>query len=274
VSDPPETLIGRTLGPYRILDTIGKGGIGVVYRAHDQTLGREIAFKLVPTNLCPHPENIARFKLEVRSLTALNHPHVIAIYEFGQQQSIPYMYIAMELVEGRNVREILAEGPMPIPDVLRLAAQAADGLAKAHEAGIIHRNVKATNLLVSRSGQLTITDFCLLRLVAGSANFLGSLECVAPEQVRGERADFRTDQFFFGNVLFEMATGQQPFRRSDLSQTMLAVASEEPPPIQELNDRVPGEFRTVVERCLAKDPQQRFATMRELAAELERIQLA
>jgi serine/threonine protein kinase len=261
--------IGQTIGHYRLVAALGKSGVGVVYRAEDLSAAREVALKLLPAQFSSDSENLARLEREARAASALNHPNVITVYEIGQQGTLPYL--AMELVEGRSIREILAEGPLPVPEILRLAIQIATGLAAAHEAGIVHGNLKPADLLVSKDGHLKIADFGLARLVAGSGIFIATADYISPEGIRGALADSRTDQFFFGNVLFEMATGKNPFRRRTLPQTMMAVVSDEPPSLQELNSGIPAGFQIVVERCLQKSPERRYGTTRELVAELEKV---
>src|SRR2546427_2285009 len=215
---------GSRLGPYEVLSPLGAGGMGEVYRARDSRLGREVAIKVLPGELSADRDRLARFEQEARSASALNHPHIVTIYDIGSEG--PVSYIAMELVEGRSLREVLAGGPHPIRRVLQLGTQIAEGLAKAHAAGIVHRDLKPENLMVSKDGFVKILDFGLAKLGAplpqdlslletagggltGGGVVLGTTAYMSPEQASGRALDFRSDQFSLGCVLYEMATGKK-----------------------------------------------------------------
>ncbi len=272
---------GTRLGPHEILAPLGQGGMGEVYRARDTRLGRELAIKILPPALASDPLRLRLLEQEARSTSALNHPNIVTIYEIGQSDSTFYM--AMELVEGASLRELIVAGQLPLRRLLSIAAQIADGLAKAHAAGIVHRDLKPENLMVSNDGFVKILDFGLVKVVApvtgdtsealtgvGSETgmVVGTVGYMSPEQSTGRPLDFRSDQFSLGAVLYELATGARAFRRETPVQTLVAILEDEPEPIASLNARLPAPFCWIVERCLSKDPDERYASTRDLARDL------
>jgi len=274
---------GARLGPYQIVAPLGAGGMGEVYRAHDPRLGRDVAVKTLPAGLAATPERRARFEQEARAASALHHPNIITILDVGEDDGVAW--IAMELVEGRTLRELLAAGQLPTRKSLEIAVQVADALAKAHAAGILHRDLKPDNVMVSKDGYVKILDFGLAKLaepdggqpserstmarpLTGSGVVLGTAGYMSPEQAAGRETDFRSDQFALGAILFEMATGARPFQRPTVAETLAAIIREEPEPIARLNPRAPAPLRWITERCLAKDPDDRFASTRDLARDL------
>ena len=269
---------GLKIGTYQILSPLGAGGMGEVYRARDSRLGREVAIKVLPGNVCPDRKRIERFQQEARSASALNHPNIVTIYELGEVGKT--CYIAMELVEGVAVRDLLAAGPIPLAKVIEIATQVADGLAKAHEAGIVHRDLKPENLMVSRDGLVKILDFGLAKLAPSDSNdetrtrqtlpgaVVGTLEYMSPEQASGQVVDFRSDQFSFGSVLYEMLTGKSAFQRGSMAETLAAILRDQLAPLRALNSEAPAPLCWVVERCLDKRPEQRYASTRDLARDL------
>lgn len=272
---------GTRLGPYEILSPLGTGGMGEVYRAKDTRLGREIAIKILPAEVSADPERLDRFEREARSASALNHPNIVTIHDVGRTDFVSY--IGMELVEGGTLREVLAAGPLPTKKLLHIAAQAADGLANAHAAGIVHRDLKPENLMVSRDGFVKILDFGLAKpaasaevlpeaatagLLSRSGVILGTVGYMSPEQASGRPVDFRSDQFSFGSVLYEMATGKRAFQRDTPPETLVAIIRDEPEAIASVNPQVPPPLCWIVERCLAKDPEERYASTRDLARDL------
>ena len=275
----------RRFGRYEIQKKLGAGGMGEVYRARDLTLGRAVAIKVLRGAAFTDPERLARFEQEARSASALNHPNIVTIYEVGTVGDV--RYIAMELVEGRTLREILREGLLLTRRVLQLAAQAAEGLAEAHAAGIVHRDLKPENIMVAQ-GRVKILDFGLAKVVAtadvqdaptGSfespatepGRVLGSVGYMSPEQAMGRPLDFRSDQFSCGAILYEMVTGHAAFRRPTPAQTLSAIIEDDPRPIADLNPAVPPPLRWIVERCLAKDPGERYASTRDMARDLANV---
>lgn len=260
--------------------------MGEVYLARDTTLDRDVALKLLPPDLVSDPGRLRRFELEARAIAALNHPAIVAIYELGRFGAQPF--ISMELVDGMTLREILEAGAMPLRRALHVAAPIADGLAKAHEAGIVHRDLKPENLMVSHDGFGKILDFGLARLVAdpdsrpgGPAHVttitsagtnpgttMGTVGYMSPEQASGSVADHRSDQFSFGLVLYEMLAGRRAFSRATAVETLSAIIRDEPPSLREINPAIPLPLQWVVDRCLAKNPSDRYGSTRDLARDL------
>src|SRR6202047_3792501 len=274
---------GTKLGPYEIIAPLGAGGMGEVYRARDTHLGRTVAIKILPTAFSAHQDRLHRFQEEARSASALNHPNIITIHDLGQEGSTHY--IAMELVEGKTLRELLGSGPLPMRKAIEIAAQVAEGLTKAHEAGIAHRDLKPENLMISHDGLVKILDFGLAKLGLPSGEepdigarsqtpaglILGTVGYMSPEQASGDRLDFRSDQFSFGLVLYEMVTGKRPFQRSTAAETLVAILREPPEPITRQNRDAPAPMCWAIERCLAKEPDKRYVSTRDLARELATI---
>jgi len=259
--------------------------MGEVYRARDARLGRNLAIKILPAAFSTDQDRLQRFEREARSASALNHPNIVTIYELGQDGSTHY--IAMELVEGNTLSELLLAGLLPIRKAIEIAAQIAEGLAKAHEAGIAHRDLKPGNLMVSKDGFVKILDFGLAKLsLAGEdlsnlrtltasdtrpGAMMGTLQYMSPEQATGSPLDLRSDQFSFGLVLYEMVTGKPAFRRSTPSATLVAILQEHAEPVAAQNPEVPAPLCWIIERCLAKDPDKRYVSTRDLARELTAI---
>src|SRR6202140_3298096 len=274
---------GTKLGPYEIIAPLGCGGMGEVYRARDTHLGRCVAIKTRSAAFSADCDRLDRFEQEARSASALNHPNIVTIYELGQDGSTHY--IAMELVEGKTLRELLASGFLPMRKAIEIAAQVAEGLTKAHEAGIAHRDLKPENLMVSHDGFVKILDFGLAKITSPSGEHsdmcttstttpglvLGTLGYMSPEQASGDRLDFRSDQFSFGLVLYEMVTGKRAFQRSTAAETLVAILREPPEPITRQNRDAPAPLCWAIERCLAKEPDKRYVSTRDLARELATI---
>jgi predicted ATPase len=275
---PPAT----KLGPYEIIAELGVGGMGEVYRARDTRLDRMVAIKILPAEFSADSNRLQRFEQEARSASALNHPNIVTIYALGLEASTHY--IAMELVEGKTLRELLDSGSMPLQKVLEIAAQVAEGLAKAHEGGITHRDLKPENLMVPADGVVKILDFGLAKLtsISGAPSdmtatlrfqtqpglVMGTVDYMSPEQAKGCPLDFRSDQFSFGLVLYEMVTGRRAFQRGTTAETLVAILREQAEPIGLQNPDVPAPLCWAIEKCLAKEPDNRYASTRELAREL------
>jgi len=277
---------GSRLGSYEIVSPLGAGGMGEVYRARDARLGREIAIKVLPGELASDPDRRQRFEGEARAASALNHPNILTIYDIGSVNGT--LYIAMELVEGRTIRELIAGEPLSSKRLLDLSVQIADGLAKAHAAGIVHRDLKPENLMVSKDGFVKILDFGLAKLTEPVAQeqsvlptavaaptqpgtVMGTAGYMSPEQASGQSVDFRSDQFTLGSILYEMATGVKAFERKTGAETLVAIIREEPEPLSQLAPKAPAPVRWIVERCLAKDPEERYASTKDLARDLRSI---
>ena len=275
---------GTRLGPFEVLAPIGAGGMGEVYRARDSRLGREVAIKVLSPEFAADADRRKRFEQEARSASALNHSNIVTIHDIGVEAST--VYIAMELVDGRTLREVLHAGPLPTKRLLDLAHQIADGLAKAHAAGIVHRDLKPENVMVSKDGRIKILDFGLAKLLkeqpeeasnlptaqaTQAGTVLGTVGYMSPEQASGKPVDFRSDQFALGSILYEMATGKRAFQRGTSAETLTAIIREEPEPVGQLAATVPAPFRWIVDRCLQKDPEERYASTRDLARDLRGV---
>ena len=276
-------LVGRTLGRYRILEKIGEGGMGEVYRATDTSLGRDVAIKIVPEHFARDPERLARFEREARALASLSHSSIATIHGIEQAEEI--RFLVLELLDGETLRSRLERGPLAIQEVVRLAAEIASGLAQAHEARIVHRDLKPDNLMLTEEGAIKILDFGLAKTTPGAddrkspdpwpeeletrtGHVLGTTPYMSPEQARGEPVDQRSDQFAFGSVLFEMVTGLRAFRRGSEADTLSAILGEEPDMPADFETAVPAALRLILERCLAKDRGDRYESTRELVDDL------
>jgi eukaryotic-like serine/threonine-protein kinase len=275
---------GDRLGPYEIISQLGAGGMGEVYRARDTRLTREVAIKILPPEFSNKRDRLERFEQEARSASALNHPNIIAVYDIGSENGTSY--IAMELVDGKTVRDLLSDGRIPLRRIVSIAAQFADGLAKAHAAGIVHRDLKPENLMISHDNFVKILDFGLSKTSdlpsiggsvvptiakTGEGTILGTVGYMSPEQASGKPVDFRSDQFSFGSILYEMITGKRAFSRNTAVQSLSAIIQEDPEPIGNLSPQTPAPIRWIIERCLAKDPEERYASTRDLARELQNV---
>jgi Tol biopolymer transport system component/Ser/Thr protein kinase RdoA (MazF antagonist) len=282
-----DALIGQTLSHYRIVEKVGAGGMGEVYRAHDSRLGRDVAIKVLPAHLSATPEVRARFEREARTISQLNHPHICTLYDVGHQDGVDYL--VMELVEGETLAQRLHKSPLPTADVLRLGAQIADALDRAHRAGIVHRDLKPGNVMLTKSGA-KLMDFGLARTGApiqeagraaesptmsrpltAEGMIVGTLQYMAPEQLEGKEADARSDIWALGCVLYEMATGAPAFEGKSKASLIAAIMEHEPPSMAELQPLTPPALQHTVRRCLAKDAGERWQSARDLAQELEWI---
>ncbi len=278
---------GTRLGPYQVIGPLGAGGMGEVYRARDERLSRSVALKVLPGEISADKGRLERFEKEARAASSLNHPNIVTIYDIGSAESLAY--IAMELVEGRTLREILYTGPIALRRLLSLSAQIADGLAKAHAAGIVHRDLKPENLMVTKDGFVKMLDFGLAKLVPtgfeasdGShlptvtrgtepGTVLGTVGYMSPEQTSGHPLDFRSDQFSLGAILYEMASGKRAFDRATAVQTLSAIIQDEPEPLSAAAPKIPANLVWIIERCLAKDPEERYGSTKDLARDLANV---
>ncbi len=273
---------GVDLGPYRIEERIGSGGMGEVYRARDTRLEREVALKVLPASVMGDVERRARFVREARAASRLNHPNTVTVYDVGEQDG--RVYIAMEYVAGKTLAAMIPRAGLPLSDTLKYAIPIAAALAKAHAAGIIHRDLKPGNIMVTGEGVVKVLDFGLAKLMEAriaskdrtptaaletqEGMFMGTPAFMSPEQAEGKAVDARSDIFSFGAVLYEMATGKRAFHKDSMMATMAAVLHEEPDP---LPASVPIDLQKVILRCLKKDPERRFQTMADLRVALEEL---
>jgi len=274
--------IGNNLGPYRILALLGSGGMGEVYRARDTRLERDVAIKVLHADSAMDPDQQRRFALEARAASALNHPNILTVHDVGMEKGIPY--IVSELVDGAALGTLIAKGPMPLKKVLDIAIQVAAGLSAAHHAGIVHRDLKPANIMITRDGFAKILDFGLAKGISKHESpaslpqgptqpgfIVGTATYMSPEQVRGEELDHRTDQFSLGLTLYEMITGKPAFARSSAISTMAAIVEEQAKPVTEANPAIPAPLRWCVERCMAKEREDRYTSTADLQRELKTI---
>ena len=286
-------LANARLGPYEIRSALGAGGMGEVFRARDTRLNRDVAIKVLREDDAASVESRSRFEREARAIAALNHPNIVAVYDFGVEAG--QQYIVSELVEGESLRGLLTGKPVPIRKLLDIATQVADGLAAAHAAGVVHRDLKPENIMLAKDGRVKILDFGLARQarIVGQGNganpdrtatfaaasdesenlteagtVLGTASYMSPEQALGKQTDFRSDQFSFGLILHELASGKRAFAKASKVETMAAIVREEAPAMDE---KVPPPLRWIVDRCLAKEPEQRYESTRDLFRELRNL---
>ena len=279
---------GTTLGSYEIVDSIGAGGMGEVYRARDTKLGRDVAIKVLPESFAQDADRLARFEREARAVAALSHPNILAIYDFGREGG--HVFAVCELLEGETLRERIAQGALPARKVIEYGVQVARGLAAAHEKGITHRDLKPDNLFVTNDGRIKILDFGLAKTQSEKTAengadssaptraaatdpgvVLGTVSYMSPEQVRGARADHRADIFSFGAVLYEMLAARKAFQRDTSAETMTAILKEEPPPLSGIDGAPSPALERIVHRCLEKKPGERFQSAYDLAFAIESI---
>jgi serine/threonine protein kinase/tetratricopeptide (TPR) repeat protein len=280
----------ETIAHYEILERLGAGGMGVVYRARDTRLGREVALKLLPENLAANPSYIQRFQREARAASALNHPNICTIYEIGEHEGSHY--IAMEFLEGQTLREVAQGKTLPVDQIIRIALQAADALEAAHSKGIVHRDIKPANLFITQRGHLKILDFGLAKLASARRSesgqpppapeispeyvsapevTIGTLPYMSPEQALGEEMDSRTDLFSLGSVLYELATGIPAFKGRTQPILFQEILTKAPTSPQRLNPELPPKLDDIICRLLEKDRELRFQTAADLCAELKRL---
>ncbi len=281
-------MIGQAIGHYQVEELLGKGGMGVVYRARDTRLGRSVALKLLPPEFTRDADRKARFLQEARAASAVNHPAIAQVYDVDEAEQ--GLFIAMELVEGRTVKALIQQRELDVLGALEIATQVAGGLQKAHEAGIVHRDIKPENVIVTPDGHAKILDFGLAKLLEPDpqvpdgiskmetlaktqAGFvLGTLRYMSPEQARGQALDHRSDIFSMGVMLYEMVTGQLPFSGMTALDTLHAIAFEETRPVTALRPNLPPSLQRVITRCLRKRAQDRYPDAKELAGDLKVVQ--
>jgi eukaryotic-like serine/threonine-protein kinase len=272
--------MARTLSHYRIESEIGRGGMGVVYRAVDTRLGRTVAIKTLPPEATADPDRHKRFVQEARSASALNHPHIVTIHDIDEEAGTTF--IAMELVEGTPLDRILAQGALPVATALEYGGQVAAALAAAHANGIVHRDIKPANIMITRDGRAKVLDFGIAKLVERAPTeetmsalgtrpglIMGTAAYMSPEQAEGLVVDARSDIFSFGAVLYEMLTGRRPFVGTTELGTITAILRDQPPLLRSVRPDIQADVQTIVDRCLAKDPAARYADAGALRAELD-----
>ena len=282
--------VGSRFGHYDVTALIGEGGMGQVYRARDARLARSVALKVLKSELVSDPERRQRFMREARSAAATTHPAIAQIYDIGEQNGT--IFIAMEFVEGRTLRELIADKELDLQSAIEIAIQISDGLAKAHDKGIVHRDIKTDNIMVTPDGHAKILDFGLAKLLDSAGGegkritdaaavetlaetrlgvVMGTIAYMSPEQARGRRVDQTSDVFSMGVVAYEMVTGELPFKGDSPLDTMHAIAFEEVEPITVLRRHLPPDLHRIVSRCLRKKPEDRYPDAGALADELRRL---
>ena len=277
-------MIGNLVGHYRILEKIGQGGMGEVYRARDERLGRLVALKLIRPASSENSDHLRRFEQEARAAAALNHPNILAIYDVGFEGKLPY--IVSELLEGKNLRDRMNEGRIPVNEAGNYALQTAQGLTAAHGALIVHRDLKPENLFITNDDRVKILDFGVAKLqpspeenrsienlstVTRSGALIGTHAYMSPEQARGKPVDLRSDIFSFGSILYEMLTRQRAFTGETEADTMTAVLTQEPPKEVLYQASIPAGYRDIVKHCMEKEPQNRFQSSKDLVAALRTV---
>ncbi|MDQ3170110.1 MAG: serine/threonine protein kinase, partial [Acidobacteriota bacterium] len=279
---------GTVLGRYEIKSLLGQGGMGAVYRAADTSLGRDVALKVLDQSVAVDPERVHRFTQEARAASALNHPNIIAIHEAGESGGTHF--IATELVDGRTLRELLEDGPLPIAQALDIAAQVASALAAAHVAGIVHRDIKPENIMVRPDGYAKVLDFGLAKLTDSSASgasasmdaaatmlqttagvIMGTVAYMSPEQARALKVDVRTDCYSLGAVLFEMLSGRQPFKGATGTDVMVAILERDAPMELLRREGLPTQLVWVIAKALEKNPDLRHQNAADLRVDLDRL---
>jgi Flp pilus assembly protein TadD/TolB-like protein len=281
LSLPVQLAAGDRVAQYEILRPLGVGGMGEVYCARDAKLGREVALKILPSDLASNPEALRRFEQEARAASALNHPNIVTIYEISRSES--FDWIAMELVDGEDLRTLSTREALSMKNALRIATKVADGLAAAHDRGIVHRDLKPDNVMVTPEGFVKILDFGLAKQIRALSSddttmphtspgtIFGTVGYMSPEQATGREMDARSDQFSFGVMLYELLTRIRPFEKASKTETLASILRDDPPPPSAVNEAIPRELDRIVSRCLAKSPRERYASTRDLARDLREV---
>src|SRR6266513_2663022 len=282
-----DLLVGQTIGHYKISKQIGTGGMGEVYLATDVVAGRKAALKLLPLRFTGDAERLKRFEQEARAVVGLNHPNIVTVYEIGEENSIHY--IASELIEGETLRDRLTRGPLQLTEALEVAIQVASALAAAHQAVIVHRDIKPENIMLRPDGYAKVLDFgiaklaeqelptsmprdeALLLVETNLGSILGTAHYMSPEQARGQKVNARSDIWSLGVVLYEIVTGNPPFRGETPSDCIAAILTAEPAPLSSVSPDVPARLESILQKALRKNTDERYQTIKEMLAELRSL---
>ena len=271
---------GQTYGHYRLIERIGEGGMGVVYRAHDEVLERDVALKLLPAGVVRDESTRKRFRQEALTLARLNHPNIETLHGFESAGDADFL--VMEFVAGHTLADRLVRGPMKQADILTFGMQLASALDEAHKQGVVHRDLKPANILITPSEQAKVLDFGLARLLPMSdqstnqsesqtSALAGTLPYLSPEQLHGSQPDHRSDLYARGVVLYEMATGRQPHSHASVGALVEAILHQEPPPVCSLNPEISPELEAIIRKAMDKDPRLRYQSAREIQVDLQRL---
>jgi len=280
---------GTRIGTYQITGPLGAGGMGEVYRARDTRLGREVAIKVLPAGVASNPDRLARFEREARAVAGLNHPNIVTLFSVEDEEGV--RFLTMELVEGQSLDHVMRQGGLPLPRVLELSIPLANALVAAHERGVVHRDLKPANVMVTHDDWIKVLDFGLAKVAAGEApaqemsvgataaaplsgvgQVMGTVPYMAPEQIRGETVDARSDLFSFGIILYELATGRRPFTGTSSADVSSSILRDVPVPVVSLRSDLPRDLNRIITRCLEKNPRDRFQTARDVMNELRYVQ--
>src|SRR5258706_3037878 len=267
-------MIGQTISQYKILEKLGEGGMGVVYKAHDTKLDRIVALKFLPNYLSSDVNEKERFYHEARAASALLHANVAVIFEVNEHEGM--LYLAMEYVEGQTLKKFIEESdPLSVKKVLDIAIQSCDGLVIAHEKGIVHRDIKSDNIMITPKGQVKIMDFGLAKVkgatkLTKAGSTLGTAAYMSPEQAQGEEVDPRSDIFSFGVVFYELLTTKLPFRGEHQAAILYSLINEDPLPLARFDDKISPELQRIVSKALAKDREDRYQHADEMLSDLRR----
>ena len=277
-------MIGTTLGHYRIVRSLGRGGMGDVYAAEDSRLNRTVALKVLPSATAADPDRLKRFQREAQAVAALNHPNVVTIYSVEETNGVPFL--TMELVDGATLDEMIPQRGMDLARLLQLAIPLADAVGAAHDHGIVHRDLKPSNIMVARDGRVKVLDFGLAKLrpepsshleasavtiekLTSAHTVLGTAAYMSPEQAEGRPVDQRSDMFSLGILLYHVATGKQPFAGDTPMSVLSAIIKDTPAPAATINPRISPDLERIIRRCLAKDPSRRYQSAIDLRNDLE-----
>lgn len=267
-------MVGKTISHYKILEKLGEGGMGVVYKAEDAKLHRTVALKFLRPDAVENRELKARFLSEAEAAAALTHPNICVVYEIDEADELSF--IAMEYVEGENLAQKIRKRPLPLDEALNLVTQVADGIQAAHERGVVHRDIKPGNVMIDAKSRAKVMDFGLAHLeeatkITRTGTIIGTPAYMSPEQVRGEKVDYRTDIWSLGVVLYEMVTGRLPFQGESGQAVALSIQNEQPEPTTALRSGIPKELDRIVSKALAKNPGERYQHVDELLVDLRSL---